>query len=701
MNALNEETGQGSDEALRFAHKLHREFVADLPLGVVITQNGLIKFSNQLLQQMIGYSAEELLGRPFLPFMHESDRQRVMELHQRRMRGEDVPPGYECRMVTKTGEVRIWQIDARSTDWGGTAAVGLVTDITDRRYEEDKAHRAQQDLQMQIERMPIGMIVWDKDFRAQSWNPAAERIFGFSAQEAIGKHPYDLIVPASAKPAVDEIWHRLLQGDLTAFSRNENITRDGRTILCEWTNTPLKDALGIPIGALAMVQDVTESKIAENRIHELAYFDQLTGLPNRTLLYDRINHTLTASHRSGQYGALLLVDLDHFKTLNDTRGHDAGDRLLKQVAARLKQCVREADTVARLGGDEFVAMLSDLGRAEQDATRHASSVASKILELLSNLYAIDGYSHYITASIGVVLCKGHASTVDDLMKQADLAMYEAKASGRNAVRFFDPDMQAVVLERAALEDELRHAIKQEQFTLHYQPQVTADDTLTGAEVLLRWQHPLHGAVSPAEFIPLAEESALILPLGRWVLTTACAQLASWAKDPQMAHLTLAVNVSIHQFRQADFVSEVLAILRETGANPKRLKLEITESVMVHDVPDVTEKMLALKAHGVAFSLDDFGTGYSSLSYLKKLPLSELKIDREFVRDVFTDANDAAIARTIVGLAQSLGFGVIAEGVETIEQREFLANAGCFAYQGYLYSAPLPLQEFEQFARGNR
>ena len=446
------------------------------------------------------------------------------------------------------------------------------------------------------------------------------------------------------------------------------------------------------------VSDVTERRKAEEKINDLAFFDQLTGLPNRTLLLDRLRQTLAASSRGGSYGALLFIDLDNFKTLNDTLGHDMGDLLLTQVARRLTLCVREGDTVARLGGDEFVVVLAGLGSNEADAGIASETVAEKILATLSQPYLLGKTPHHSTASIGVTLFRGDLATIDDLMKQADLAMYKSKSAGRHVVRFFDPTMELAIKERVTLEDDLRQAIEEKQFLLHYQAQVAGESRLTGAEVLLRWQHPVRGMVSPAEFIPLAEETGLILPLGHWVLETACAQLAVWAIQPEMAHLTLAVNVSAQQFREPGFVDQVLSILKNTGANPQRLKLELTESMLVLNVQEIIEKMFALKARGVGFALDDFGTGYSSLSYLKRLPLDQLKIDQSFVRDVLLDPNDAAIARTVVALARSLGLGVIAEGVETEVQRDFLATSGCHDYQGYFFSRPLPLDGFEQFAQ---
>jgi diguanylate cyclase (GGDEF)-like protein/PAS domain S-box-containing protein len=454
------------------------------------------------------------------------------------------------------------------------------------------------------------------------------------------------------------------------------------------------------------IQDITERKAAADKIEHLAFYDPLTDLPNRRLLLDRLQQALASSTRHGRYGALMLLDMDDFKTLNDTLGHDVGDKFLVEVAVRLQACVREGDTVARHGGDEFVVILEDLNE-DALAAMQAESVAVKILRAVSQPYQLqltiaegvqNTRSYHCTSSIGITLFRDGSISVDELMKRADTAMYQAKASGRNLLRFFDPEMQAVVTARAALDNDLRVAVRENQFLLYYQPQVDAVGHMTGAEALVRWQHPVRGMVSPAEFIPLAEATGLILPIGHWVLETACAQLVVWATSAHMSHLTLAVNVSARQFRHPDFVDKVSAIIKSTGVNPKKLKLELTESLLLDDVEDIIVKMSALKARGVGFSLDDFGTGYSSLSYLKRLPLDQLKIDQSFVRDILTDTNDATIARTIVALAQSMGLAVIAEGVETEAQREFLAANGCTAYQGYLFGRPMPVDFIEGFAQ---
>jgi diguanylate cyclase (GGDEF)-like protein len=394
----------------------------------------------------------------------------------------------------------------------------------------------------------------------------------------------------------------------------------------------------------------------------------------------------------------LFIDLDNFKTLNDTLGHDIGDLLLQQTALRLVGCVREGDTVSRLGGDEFVLLLESLSENAHDAATGAEAVGEKILIAINQPYQLAGFTCHSSPSIGVTLFADHHGSLEDLLKRADLAMYKAKEAGRNTLRFFEPEMQAAVTTRAALESDLREAVQSDQFLLHYQAQVDRVGAITGVEALLRWQHPQRGLVSPLTFISLAEDTGLIVPIGLWVLETACSQLSAWSRRPEMRHLSIAVNVSARQFYQLDFVEKVLQILEKTGANPRRLKLELTESLLVSNIEDVITKMLTLKAMDVGFSLDDFGTGYSSLSYLKRMPLDQLKIDQGFVRDILTDPNDAAIAKMVVALAESMGLAVIAEGVETEAQRDFLAGLGCHAYQGYLFGRPLPLKELEDFLR---
>jgi diguanylate cyclase (GGDEF)-like protein len=397
---------------------------------------------------------------------------------------------------------------------------------------------------------------------------------------------------------------------------------------------------------------------------------------------------------------LILIDLDHFKTLNDTQGHAVGDLLLRQVATRLVTCVRDGDTVARLGGDEFVIMLKDLDTKLDDAATQAQVVGEKVINVLSRPYELAGHVYHSTPSLGITLFDGQKNSIDDLLKQADLAMYQAKAGGRSTMRFFSSEMQTVMLHRIALEADIRKGLVRREFALYFQPQVDVDSHVVGAEALLRWNHPLDGVVTPSGFIGLAEDTGLIRPLGLWVLEEGCHQLERWANDSARSHLTLAINVSAHQFNDARFVDQLLDVLARTGANPNRLKLELTESMLVSNVDEVAAKMFALKARGVGFSLDDFGTGYSSLSYLKRLPLDQLKIDQGFVRDILVDPNDAAIAKMVLALAKSMGLAVIAEGVETQAQREYLYRIGCRAYQGYLYGHPMTIADFELSTASN-
>ncbi len=475
-----------------------------------------------------------------------------------------------------------------------------------------------------------------------------------------------------------EIWNRRKNGDIYPDARTTTVVKDAQGEITHYVNT---------------FHDITQRKADEEEIHQLAFYDPLTRLPNRRLLVDRLRQALAQGGRNHQFGALQFIDLDNFKALNDSLGHDMGDLLLQQVATRLAECVRGTDTVARLGGDEFVVLLTHLSADREEAAGHAEAVGEKMRHAITQPYLLKTHEHQLSASLGITLYQGQDASIDELLKQADLAMYQAKAAGRNTLRFYDPQMQAVVNTRVALEADIRRALLVQQFQLYYQVQVDAQGLPLGAEALLRWPHPQRGMVPPNDFIPLAEDTGLILPLGHWVLQQACTQLQVWSQKTATRHLTLAVNVSARQFRQPDFVASVLQVLESTGAPAHRLKLELTESLLVNDVEDTIAKMHALRACDVGFSLDDFGTGYSSLSYLKRLPLEQLKIDQSFVRDLLSDPNDAAIARTVIALGHSLGLAVIAEGVETEAHRNFLAAQGCDAYQGYLFSRPLALQDF--------
>lgn len=544
-----------------------------------------------------------------------------------------------------------------------------------------------------LDKAKDAIVVCDMDQRILYWNHGAEQVFGWRKEEVMGRC------------AKDFLYHEpvLLQGlfDLMMLVgewSGEHVKRhkDGKLLTVESSWTLVRDENGMPQSIFSIDTDISKRKAAEEEVQRLAFYDQLTGLPNRQLLQDRLQQAVLGSVRKCLQGAVMFIDLDNFKTLNDTYGHDRGDLLLQQVALRLTACVRQTDTVARWGGDEFVVLLEELSGDDREALHHAEGIADKIVAALNKPYDLNGYQHSCTSSVGIALFDAQVSSSHELLKRADLAMYRAKAAGRNAIRFFDPTMQAAVSSQAGLEHDIRESLEKGEFSLAYQPQVTRGGRITGVEALIRWNHPVRGNVPPFQFIPMAEETGLIVPLGRWVVQTACAQLAAWERDPLMASLTMSVNISAREFRHGDFVKNMQDILARSGANPALLKLELTESVLLEDTSDAVEKMMVLQRHGLTFSLDDFGTGYSSLSYLKRLPLHQLKIDRSFVSDVPNDPQDVAISQAIIALGQNLGLAVIAEGVETEEQMRFLSENGCDAYQGYLLSKPIQAGELHAF-----
>lgn len=689
INAQDISQRKQAEADLQDSETLFRAFFNNnLDAALLTTMSGEILTVNPEAQRMLGYSAAEFRRIRVENIVDTVDQRLALAQMQCSQMG-----WFRGELTFIDKEGRRFPCEVSSSVFNGkgesTMRSMLVRDITERQEVEQQLRIAATAFESQE-----GMVVTDAQKMILRVNQSFTRITGYTAEEAIGRnirllqsgqHEADFYVMMWQKLYENGSW----QGEV--WNRRKN----GETYPQWLTITAVKNTAGEVTQYVASLIDITLRKAAEDEVKQLAFYDPLTLLPNRRLLLNRLEQSLVVSWRTHRLGALLFIDLDNFKMLNDTLGHDKGDCLLKEVAHRLSSCVRESDTVARLGGDEFVILLEDLSKTVHEAVAQADAIGRKILLSLNQPYALgEQQPYHSTASIGITLLGEQQDSVDDLMKRADLAMYESKAAGRNTLCFFDPQMQANIKARATLEADLRRGLPEREFCLYFQPQVDSKGHITSAEVLVRWNHPEHGLLSPAVFIPLAEETGLIAPLGHWVLESACKQLAIWKDQPDKAHLSISVNVSAVQLRQPDFVQDVLTVLQQTQINPERLKIEMTESLLLDNVEEVIAKMTALKAHGIGFALDDFGTGYSSLSYLKRLPLDQLKIDQSFVRDLLTDPNDATIARTIIALAESMGLSVIAEGVETQEQRDCLANEGCHAYQGYFFGKPLPLEAFE-------
>ena len=599
------------------------------------------------------------------------------------------PFDMEAHVITPAGQ-RLWvrSLGEAVHDQSGTVVrlQGILHDLTEKKLAEQTALRLTMRLTTTLASINDAFATLDREGRFTYVNPESERLLHRNSHDLLGHTVWQVLN--------EHRGYRLRREILAALANKRQFDfEEFYTGLGKWLELrayPFEEGLAV------YFRDITERKAAKDEIEHLAFYDTLTQLPNRQLLMDRLAGALSVSASHLKIGALMFIDLDHFKVLNDTLGHSKGDLLLQKTALRLSACVRHNDTVARLGGDEFVVMLADQGENPDAAIRGTRVVGEKILAAIRQPYDLLGHEHHSTCSIGITLFSQQQESIGDLLKQADLAMYGAKAAGRNGLCFFDPKMQSAATANAAINVELRQGLRNEEFLLYYQPQVGPEGYMVGVEALIRWSHPQRGMVSPDEFISQAEESGLILPIGKWVLETACAQLAAWATRPETQALNIAVNVSVRQFRHPEFVDLVMAMIKGAGISAHRLKLELTESLLASNIEVTIAKMGILKEAGVTLSIDDFGMGYSALSYLKHLPLDQLKIDRSFIKDLLSDPNDAAIARTIIGLAQSLGLGVMAEGVETQDQRDFLARHGCHSYQGYLFCRPLPVEELERF-----
>jgi diguanylate cyclase (GGDEF)-like protein/PAS domain S-box-containing protein len=675
------------EESVRSGEERYRLLLKHAPVGIFhYDTDFVITYCNARFADILRSSVDLLVGLDMKSLRDQS----VLPALSNAMEGKI--GFYEGRYLATLRDADTWieMTCAPSRDGTGkiVGGVAIIQDISERKQADDELRVAAAAFEAQE-----GILITDARGVILRVNKAFNDITGYSADEAIGRNPRMLNSGKYDAGFYSALWEQIhntgkWEGEILNRRKNGEIYLELLSI------TGVKDKTGTLTNYVATFTDITESSKAAEEIKNMAFHDPLTGLPNRRLLMDRLHQAFASSSRNQREGALLFIDLDNFKTINDTLGHNMGDLLLQQAALRLTACVRDGDTVARLGGDEFVVMLENLSEQPIEAATQTQAVCEKILAALSQPYRLAQHECHSTSSIGATLFSNHGESGEELLKRADIAMYQAKKAGRNMLIFFDPKMQEFINARAVLEGELRKALENRQFHLHYQIQVDSSHRPLGAEALIRWLHPEHGLVSPAQFIPLAEETGLILPVGIWVLETACIQLKAWEKNALTRDLVLSINVSSKQFRQADFVEQVQSLVQRHAINPRLLKLELTESMLLDNIEDTIATMNALREIDVRFSLDDFGTGYSSLQYLKRLPLDQLKIDQSFIRDIATDSSDTAIVLTIVAMAHSLNMDVIAEGVETEEQRQMLIDMGCANFQGYLFSKPVPVEQFE-------
>lgn len=656
----------------------------------IVDQYGHLKEASDSFYRMLGHPASDGTERSVSSWDAMHSPEELQNIIAGSLRYKRVTT-YESQFRHRDGHTFPVEVTSVPLEIDGQSLLfNAARDITARKRVEEDLRIAARAFESQV-----GMLITDADLHILRCNEAFSRITGYQMQDVVGRQPKLLQSGRHDTKFYAAMWRALntegaWQGEIWNKRKNGEIYPQLLSI------GSVRDEQGETTHYVASLSDISARKADEEQMRTLAFYDSLTKLPNRRLFLERLDHAHAATQRLATFGALLVVDLDNFKTLNDSEGHAAGDQLLAQVAKRLVECVPHNEAVARLGGDEFVILLDNLGSHEVEAARQAEQLAQTVLGSLARPYTLLHSEYRGSASIGIALFgPGDTQAAADILSHAHLAMSEAKSAGSNGMCFFDTRMPAQVRERSEIDAGLRIALEQNQFALYYQAQVDDQAKVVGAEALVRWIHPEQGMISPARFIPIAEENGLILPLGNWVLETACQQLARWAQDPQLAELTLAVNVSANQLSQANFVEKVQTILAESGAPASKLKLELTESALVHEIESIILKMSELKRVGVGFSLDDFGTGYSSLNYLSRLPLDQLKIDQSFVQNMLQDANSGEIAQMIIMLAERMGLSVLAEGVETPEQQAALQGRGCHYFQGYLFGRPLAIEEFER------
>ena len=680
--------------ALRGADQAYRILIENMSEGALtVNTSGMIIYANRRFAEMLKSPLEKIIGSQITtwiaPDSYQAFEQLLSHKSKKNNRKELDLVADDCTRVP----ISLSSSFPLLKEMEDMTCL-LATDLT----EINAYKRNEQELNIAAIAFNsyAGIVVTDSNTLIVRVNDAYTKATGYSFDEIKGK---ELEILSSARKD-DDFYTSMLESIKKNGSWEGEVwskRKNGDAFLSLCTINTVKDKNGAILNFVGTINDITLSNAAKEKIKNLAYYDQLTLLPNRRLLMDRLTLAKASSKRNGNEGAILFLDLDYFKKLNDTLGHDMGDLLLQEVAKRLSTCVRENDTVARLGGDEFVVMLEGLDLQPVAAAAQAEVVARKIIVALGRPYQLDTHEYHITPSIGITLFNQHSSEMDALIGEADIAMYQAKKEGRNTLRFFSQNMQDAINIRAVLENDLRKALDEGEFQLYYQIQVDNQNRPSGAEALIRWIHPERGFLLPSQFIQLAEEVNLVETIGEWVLETACAQLKLWQDNALTRELVLSVNVSTKQFRNTNFTSQVKDIANRHAINPKLLILEVTESVLLEDVDAAIDCITVLKEIGVQFALDDFGTGYSSLQYLNQLPLRQLKIDQSFVSNIMTGRN-ITIINTIIDMSKNLGISVIAEGVETNEQRQILQNSGCLHYQGYLFSKPIPVDQFEALLR---
>ena len=672
------------------------------PIALTTMPEGLVLEINSSFSQTFGWQPNEVVGRRMTDLNFWADLSTRAELYSKLERDQSLHNEL-VQYLDKQGRAITCVISSRPVLLNKqTCLLTTFRDISERQKAQAELQASQEKFALAFHSSPDAITITERDSaRYIEVNEGFCRLNGYTAEEVIGRTALEINVWADPSERTQMLEMLKRDGHVHRMEMRGR-HRDGRIKQVEVSVEPIQ--LHNTPCLLLTARDISELKEAQAQVQHLAYHDSLTNLPNRALLLDRLTQQIALLKRHDLHGALLFIDLDHFKHINDSLGHPVGDAVLKLVTARLEASVRQEDTVARLGGDEFVVLISGLEGKRSAVLSQVRSVAEKLRNLLAEPMQLDGHQLQVTPSIGIALIPDHGDTPADLLKRADIALYRAKDSGRNTIQLFRNTMQKAASERLRLENDLRLALARGEFELHFQPQVDArTNQIIGAEALLRWMHPTLGAQSPAVFIPILEESGLILEVGGWVLAEACHACAQLLKQSMIdaAQFSLCVNISPRQFRQVDFVERVESCLASSHLPPHMLKLEITEGIVIQNIDDTIAKMNRLKRLGVTFAMDDFGTGYSSLTYLKRLPVDVLKIDQSFVRDATLDANDAEIIRAIVAMAHSLGLDIIAEGVEQHDQLAFLQQQGCHHYQGYLFSKALPLQSFHQLLHANR